>query len=115
MQNSFAKNLYDEAIYLKTLPSEIKKYVIINEGSPDECPDGLTISSHTIKFLAPQDTEFIYPGCQKFKRLLASDIQSPTVFLPQQQDENFLNKLGLSFPSGEIENNKNFSVFKINF
>ncbi len=114
-QSAFAKDLYDEGIYLKNLPQNVKKYLIINEGSADPCPEGLAISAHTMKFLAPANTEFTYRGCEKFKQLLINAITKPTVFLPQQKDENLLNQLHQAFPKGNIENHNDFSVFKIGF
>jgi len=114
VKNSFAQDLYNEGMYLKTLPASVKKIVVINESSPDFCTDGLAISAHTIKFLAPADTEFTYPGCQRFKNLLDRPTNGETVFVPMQRDSGLIQKLKSSFPNGRIENFQDFTAFKIN-
>jgi len=114
-QSAFAKDLYDGANYLKNLPAGVKKYVIMNEGSPNDCHQGISISSHTIKFIAPSDTEFTWRGCPKFQEWLRPAKQEPTIFLPLQRDENLFNQLRQSFPQGGVESHDNFSVFRYGF
>lgn len=114
-QSAFSKNLYDGANYLKNLPPSVKKYVIINEGSPNDCYEGISISSHTVKFIAPPETEFTWRGCPRFQEWLRPQKPEPAVFLPLARDEKLFSQLRQTFPRGGVENYDNFSVFRVNF
>jgi len=116
LKGAFTQQFVDEANYLKSLPTNIKKYVIVNEdGVPVPYPDGIPMPSQTIKFLDYNNSEITYLKSSQFSELLSQYLQTPALILPMAYDENLFGQLKQKYPNGKIESLGEFSAFKINF
>jgi len=116
VKGAFTQRFVDEANYLKSLPKNIKKYVMVNEdGVPVPYPDGIPMPAQTIKFLDYNNSEITYLKKDQLNELLYQNLQAPSVILPMAYDNNFFELLKQKYPAGKIENLGEFSAFKINF
>jgi hypothetical protein len=116
VKGAFTQKFVDEANYLKSLPTNIKKYVIVNEdGVPVPYPDGIPVPAETIKFLDYNNSEITYLKSNQFSELLSQYLQTPSLILPMAYDKNLFGQLKQKYPSGKIESLGEFSAFKINF
>lgn len=112
----FTQRFVDEANYLKSLPTNIKKYVIVNEdGVPVPYPDGIPMPAQTIKFLDYNNSEITYLKSSQFRELLFQYLQAPTVILPMVYDNNLFEQLKQKYPNGKIDDLGTFKAFEVNF
>jgi 4-amino-4-deoxy-L-arabinose transferase-like glycosyltransferase len=118
VKGAFEQRFADEAEYLNSLPSNIQKYVIVNEkGVAVPYPDGIPMPSQTIMFLTrinqpetivsyfKQDEISKLPNCQ----------DCSAIILPMKYDTNLFDQIKQKYPRGKIENLGEFSVLKIGF
>lgn len=116
IKGAFTQQFLDEANYLKSLPTNIKKYVIVNEnGVPVPYPDGIPMPAETIKFIDYNNPEITYLKKDQFNGLLSQNLQAPFLILPMAYDENLFSQIKQKYPAGKIENLNEFSAFKIGF
>jgi len=126
-RGAFTQIYVNQANYLNSLPSEVKKYVFVNEGGvPVPYPDGLPMPAQTMIFLTDKkpNIKYLVPDncnlCQVSEEettasLLDQKKKEKIVFLPLRYDENLFNEFRKYYPAGQIEKINDFSVFKINF
>ena len=117
VEGAFTKRFSDIGYFLNSLPEETQKYVIVNEsGVPVPFPDGIPMPAQTIMFI-----ENMKYGSLQSTYLLPKDLNQiktdniKTVILPMAFDENLFNEFKQKFPQGEIEDKKDFQIYKVNF
>lgn len=126
-RGAFTQTYVDQADYLNSLPTEVIKYVFVNEGGvPVPYPDGLPMPTQTMIFLTDKrpDIKYLIPdncdSCQVsqeelYANLLDQERKEKIIFLPLRYDENLFNEFQKYYPNGTVEKINDFSVFKINF
>ncbi|MFH0852471.1 MAG: hypothetical protein V1845_02630 [bacterium] len=121
-EGAFTKKFVDEALYLKSLPSAVKKYVVVNEnGTAVPYPDGIPMPAQTIMFLTQTSQPPVQVQYIKHNQLAdlaqISDLSSPVVILPMKYDQEIFRQLWNMFPYSqtEIMEASGFAVLKINF
>lgn len=115
VQNSFTQRFVDEANYLKSLPANIQKFVLINEsGVAVPYPNGLPMPAQTIIFLNQQTLNITYLVEDK-NSSAGINPNGPIIILPIKPDEQIFKNLIKIFPKGYLEKINGFTVFKINF
>lgn len=121
VRGAFTQKFVDEANYLNSLPSDVKKYVVVNEGGvPVPYPDGIPMPAQTIMFLTrinKPSTNITYLKIDQFNQLLDMHYTMPTAILLMEYDKSLFAKLQFNFPNGQIEINKteDFAIFKLDF
>ncbi|KKT26318.1 MAG: hypothetical protein UW11_C0016G0012 [Parcubacteria group bacterium GW2011_GWA2_43_9b] len=118
-KDAFTQTYVDEAQYLRSLPTHVQKYVLVNEGGVAvPYPNGLPMPAQTIIFFNRQTSNIKY-FIEDPKSPMTPDklikTKSPLVILPMKPDEQLLTKLKKILPAGKIEKINNFEVFKINY
>ncbi len=114
VRDSFTQRFVDEAKYLKSLPAEIQKFVLVNEGGvAAPYPNGLPMPAQTIIFFNYQtpNIKYLIENPAAFTMI---DIKKPLVILPMKPNEQIFKNLAKFFPEGKIEKIDDFKVFKIN-
>jgi 4-amino-4-deoxy-L-arabinose transferase-like glycosyltransferase len=102
-EGAFTKNFAEIGYYLNSLPENVQKYVIINEGGvPVPFPSGLPMPAQTPIFI--ERTKF---GESRSIYLPPGDLNrinpaKETIIVPMKPDEKIFNELKLKFPQGEI-------------
>ena len=112
-RGAFTQLFVDQANYLNSLPQNIKKYVIVNEGGvPVPYPDGIPMPAQTIIFLTQKNPSIHYLIRDEvnFAFLQAT---TPAILLPMNPNNEIFQELRQSFPNGIIEQINDFRVFKI--
>ncbi len=115
VKDEFTQRLVNQANYLNSLPDNIIKYIMVNEGGvPVPYPDGIPMPAQTIIFLSYGKPNIKYSLPSQNSQILISS--KPTVLLPLRYDGDLFSQLKEKIPDGKIEEiNKEFSVFKIGF
>jgi len=114
VQDNFTQTYLDIGNYLNSLPSNIKKFALVNEdGVRVPYPDGIPMPAQTVIFVTQGKSAVSY---------LVPDLNSsvnvgsgPSVFVPLKRSDAIFSLLKQRLPQGTIENFTNFSVFKIGF
>ena len=126
VKGSFTQKFVDEANYLNSLPQNVKKYVVVNEnGVPVPYPDGIPMPAQTIMFLTGAknpDVKITYLKTDDLlkeencvcEQIAADSLTGSIVVLPMADDAKIFNHLKDEIPGGRVENQGEFSVFKIN-
>jgi len=123
VEGAFTKRFADMGYFLNSLPAGTQKYVIVNEpGVTVPFPNGIPMPSQTIMFI-----ENMKYGSLQSTYLLPKDLNQitvptvrtqnniKTVILPMAFDQNLFNEFKQKFPQGEIEDKKDFQIYKVNF
>jgi len=117
VEGAFTKRFADIGYFLNSLPADYQKYVIVNEaGVLVPFSGGLPMPAQTIMFI-----ENMKYGSLQSTYLLPKDLNQikadniKTVILPMAPDQNLFNELKQRFPQGEIEDKKEFQIYKVNF
>jgi len=117
VEGAFTKRFVEEGEFLNSLPENIQKYVIVNEGGvPVPWPDGIPMPAQTIMFIEAtsdkkQETSYLLP---EDLDLIKID-KEKTIVVSMAFDRNLLNEILKRFPEGKIEEREGFGIFKINF
>jgi len=118
VQGAFTQQFVDEAQYLNALPTNIQKYVIVNEdGVPVPYPGGIPMPAQTIIFqtrIHQPETEVTFLKTDEVSKLPSCQ-RCIAAILPMKYDDNLISHLKQKYPGGKIENLGNYSVFKIGF
>ena len=116
---AFTQRLVDEGRYLASLPTQVQKFVLVNEGGVAvPYPDGLPMPAQTIIFFnrqTPNLRYFVKDGVTPTAKTQSIKTKDPLVFLPLKPDEQIFQNLAELFPAGRLEKINDFEVFKINF
>jgi hypothetical protein len=116
LNGAFATNYVEIGNYLNSLPDNVKKYVIVNQG-------GVLVPLNTGLPMPAQTPIFIERamyGKVRSTYLLPKDLdkikmENNTVIVPLQYDENLFNQLQLMLPLGQIIKEGGIFIYKINF
>lgn len=112
-QGAFTQLFVNEGNYLNSLPQNIKKYILTNEGGvPVPYPYGPPVSAQTIKFITYNKSDINFLRPEEFPDFLNKNIQSPAIFLPMAYSEFIFSQLQQKFPNGKTEQINDFWVFK---
>ena len=113
VEGAFTKKFADIGYYLNSLPPEIQKYVIVNEGGvPVPWPNGIPMPAQTIVFIesskygSPQSKYILQENLDQIK------INKETIIIPMKYDENLFNELIQKFPQGEIKKINEISFYE---
>jgi len=116
VQGAFTVNYYDLGNYLNTLPDDVQKYVIINEGGVRvPYPDGLPMPAQTPMFI--ESTKYGKPRSTYLTRDQLDKINpdgKKTIIAPLIKDDGLFEDLKNRFP-GKIEKVNNLYIYEINF
>ncbi|MBU2219980.1 glycosyltransferase family 39 protein [Patescibacteria group bacterium] len=119
VRDSFSQLFVDEANYLKSLPVNIQKFVLVNEdGVAVPYPNGLPMPAQTIIFFNQQTPNIKYlvkDANQPTNSNRPIQIKDPMIFLPLKPDQQIFENLAKLFPNGRLEKINDFEVFKVNF
>jgi len=112
VRDEFTQKYVDEANYLNSLPDNVAKYLLVNEGGvPVPYPDGIPMSAQTIIFLTHETPNIKYLLPDQNSEVMLN--KTPAILLPLAPSNEIFSQLQKQFPDGEIENRGSFSVFKI--
>ena len=114
VKSAFATNYVEIGAYLNSLPSETKKYVIVNEGgvlvigkgSPLPMPAQTPMFIERTKFKEPQAI-YLLPG-----EIAKIKIERKTTIVLMKCDENLLLELSKKFPAGKIQEKNNICSYE---
>jgi len=96
--SAFNENFKNQALYLKTLPPTINKYILTNGGGR-MMEDGLPVSAQSIKFLD-------YENLHTFTFLQTNEeipLKTPMEIILMNYDQNFIDRVKAIYPSTEIK------------
>ena len=126
VKGAFTKKFADIGIYLKSLPPEIQKYVIVNEDGA--LVKGIPMPAQTVIFTSyplsqgwPKDSEIKYLLPEEIKNM-ESRIKNFTpneaeghklLIVPLSYNKEIFSELKQKFPQGEIKNIDDFWIFEI--
>ena len=113
VENAFSKNFVEIGNYLNSLPEDIQKYVIVNQGGvPVPFPDGIPVSAQTLIFI--ERTKFIQTKSVYLlpKNLEQIKINKRTIIVPLYYDEDLFQKLYLQFPNGELQEKQGVWIYE---
>lgn len=113
-EGAFTKNFAEIGYYLNSLPKNIQKYVIVNEGGvPVPFPNGLPMPAQTPIFI--ERAKF---GEPRSIYLLPGDLNKinpakETIIVPMKPDDKIFNELKLKFPQGKIIKQNDILIYGI--
>lgn len=113
LEGAFSKNYVKIGQYLNSLPDDISKYVIVNQGGV--CvpyPDGIPMPAQTSIFIertANKHSTYLLP-----ENLKQIKIDKKGVIIPLQYDENLFLQISNLFPEGNLQEVDNIWVYKVN-
>lgn len=114
VKDAFTQRFVDEGKYLNSLPTDSKKYVIVNApGVPVPWPSGLPTPAQTTIFI--ERTAFGEPRTiyLKINELDKISPEKETFIIPMNPDKKLFDKLNELYPSGKTKNENNVWVYKI--
>jgi len=117
VRDNFTQRFVDIGNYLNSLPIEVKKYVVVNEGGVAvPYPNGIPMPAQTIIFIeetktVPSPATYLIPS--QLNKATPNSLKTVLAFLKYYGD--LFQEIQQKFPQGEIEIFNNFAVFKINF
>ncbi len=117
VRGAFSENCLKIGEYLNSLPENLKKYVVVNQGGvPVPWPNGLSMPAQTPIFI--ERTEY---GKTRAEYLLPENINQikidkteETMIVFMEYDENLFKDVWEKFPGGEFQEKEGFWIFKIN-
>lgn len=114
VKDAFSENYVKIGKYLNSLPEQVSKYVIVNQGGVAvPYPNGIPVSSQTTMFI--ERTQF---GYLRAEYLLPENINeikinnNRAVIIPLQNDENLFKQLSEKFPDGKVIQQKGIYIFR---
>lgn len=116
IKGAFAVNFVKIGEAINGLSSEQDIYVIVNEpGTAVPYPDGVSVSAQTIMFIERMEygklrAKYLKPD--QFSEIKIGD--KKIVIIPMRFDDDILNNLKNTFPSGIVKIKNNIKVFLIN-
>ncbi len=114
VKNAFSTDYAKIGNYLNSLPDEIQKYVIVNQGGvPVPWPSGLPVPSQTPIFI--ERTKFGEPRAVYLlpENLDQIQINKKTVIIPMQYEKELFETLQRKFPNGEIKKINEIFTYEI--
>jgi len=110
VKNAFANSYVEIGNYLNSLPSEINKYVIVNQ--PGVLVSSIPVPAQTVMFIENtqqqnQQTKYLLP-----EKIEYTEFAKKSVIIPLQYDLEIFRELKQKFPKGEIKSQQGFGVFK---
>ncbi|MEA3453079.1 MAG: glycosyltransferase family 39 protein [Patescibacteria group bacterium] len=101
---------------LNSLPAEVSKYIIVNEGGTAvPYPDGPPVSAQTIMFterMEYNELRAIYLKPEQMNEI--KDEDNKIIIIPMRFDDQISNELEILFPNGLIKTINNVKVYEIN-
>jgi 4-amino-4-deoxy-L-arabinose transferase-like glycosyltransferase len=127
VMGAFTKKFVDIGDYINSLPSEIKKYVIVNEsGIPVPWPKGIPMPAQTVMFvertkygqtqsnyLVPEDLDKVKIEKDSPNKSLR-DYTGQAIIVLMKYDKNILDRIKIIFPEGETEKINEIWIYKVN-
>jgi len=116
VEGAFTKRFVEIGYYLNSLPENIQKYVIVNEGGvPVPWPNGIPMPAQTVMFIQEtkgkrQETKYLLP--ENLNEVKINNKE--TVIILMRYDEDLFNKLSQKFPQGEIKKWGEIVFYEIN-
>jgi len=111
----FTERLVNIGNFLNSLPEEVKKYVIVNEGGvPVPFPNGIPMPAQTPMFI--ERTKYGEPRARYLlpENLSQIKIEREVVILPMNPDNGLFEKLSQMFPEGEKKEEQGIWIYEIN-
>ena len=113
---AFTERFVDIGTTLNSLPNEIEKYIIVNEGGTAvPYPDGPPVSAQTIMFIERMEYGELRASYLKLEQI--NQIQmgdKKIIIVPMRFDDIISNLLEKSFPNGLIKIINNVKIYEIN-
>ena len=111
-RGAFTQLFVDQANYLNSLPANMNKYVLVNEGGVRvPYPNGIPMPAQTIIFLTQDQPSIKYLSPDPGNVSYLPDKNS--VILPMNPNEEIFKTLKQKFPQGRVEDLGNFKAFVI--
>lgn len=114
IEGAFTKKFVEVGYLLNSLPSEVEKYVIVNEaGVPVPFPDGIPMPAQTVilientKFSSPRSVYLLPENIDQIK------IEKKGVIVPMKYDKDLFSKFQEKFPEGEIQKKDEVWIYQI--
>lgn len=114
VKGAFTERFGEIGYFLNSLPQEVEKYVIVNEGGvPVPWPEGLPVSAQTIMFIestkfgSPRSTYLLQENLDRIK------IEKRTVIVQMKYDQNLTDELKRKFPQGEARQENGIWIYQI--
>jgi len=114
VKGAFTERFGEIGYFLNSLPQEVEKYVIVNEGGvPVPWPEGLPVSAQTIMFIestkfgSPRSTYLLQENLDRIK------IEKRIVIVPMKYDQNLADELKRKFPQGEASKKDGIWIYQI--
>ncbi len=107
--NNFEQRLTDIGNYLKNLPPNTKKIVVVNENG--SIIKNVSIQAQPIMFLNYADTSITYITGEDLSAL--ADNLENTIIIPTKTDNEVINKLTQKYPQAHLANYISFKALKI--
>lgn len=106
VKGAFREDLVFLGRYLNSLPSEIKRYIIVNEGGV--LVEGIPMPAQTIKFITYQKSENIYLTSENIEKIKP---EGKTLVIFLNYDSDLLKRLYSVFPFTQMRKIDNFYSF----
>jgi hypothetical protein len=114
---AFTERFVDIGKTLNSLPDEVQKYIIVNEGGTAvPYPDGPPVSAQTIMFVERMEYKKLRATYLKPEEInQIQEENNKIVIIPMRFDDEISNQLKKTFPNGFIKIiNNNVKVYEIN-